>query len=233
MKNLRIHYFQHAGFEGLGSIEEWSHQNGHILTRTNLFEDIHFPSLSDFDWLVIMGGPMSVNDEDRHPWLKEEILFIQQAIDADKTVLGICLGSQLISKALGARVYRNAGKEIGWFDIDFTASAMETHLFSDLGDAIKVFHWHGETFDLPEKVIPLASSGATKNQGFIYNDKVLAMQFHIENTSASLKLMMDNCRNDLTPGKYVQTEKQILSESQLIKSNRKILFTILDRLAEV
>ena len=107
-----------------------------------------------------------------------------------------------------------------------------SNLFSDMGSALKVFHWHGDTFDLPENAIHLASSEACKNQAYVYNGKVLAMQFHLETTLNILQLMIDNGRMELKSGKYVQTEKEILANKHLIESNRKIMFTLLDRLAE-
>ena len=113
MKKLRIHYFQHVGFEGLGSIEEWVHLYGHSLTSTRFFERTSLPEISDIDWLIVMGGPMSVNDEEQFPWLADEKRFIRKAIDEGKTVLGICLGSQLVSAALGAGVYKKC-REGNW-----------------------------------------------------------------------------------------------------------------------
>ncbi len=97
MKPVRIHYFQHVAFEGLGHIETWAKQHKHKLTATNFFENHILPDLTEFDWLIIMGGPMSVYDIQNHPWIKEEIDFIQKAIRGQKTVIGICLGSQLIA----------------------------------------------------------------------------------------------------------------------------------------
>jgi GMP synthase-like glutamine amidotransferase len=231
MKKLRIHYFQHVAFEGLGSIEEWISVSGHSLTSTRFFENAAFTEISDFDWLIVMGGPMSVHDEEQYPWLADEKQFIRQAIEAGKKVIGICLGSQLVSVALGARVYQNKEKEIGWFDIELSHVALPDNLFSGLGNRLKTFHWHGDTFDLPENAIHLASSGGTRNQAYIYNGKVLAMQFHLEPTRSSLQQMIDNGRKELSKGKYVQTEKEILANKHLIESNRKILFKILERLS--
>lgn len=233
MKKLRIHYFQHVAFEGLGSIEEWVSVSGHVLTSTKFFESAVFPEISDFDWLIVMGGPMNVHDEEQFPWLADEKKFIRQAIDAGKTVLGICLGSQLVSAALRARVYKNKEKEIGWFDIELTPFAWSGNLFFDTGNKLKVFHWHGDTFDLPENAILLASSAGCKNQAYIYKDKVLALQFHLEPTLNSLKQMIDNGRQELTAGKFTQSEKEILRNKKLIEPDRKILFTILNRLAEL
>jgi GMP synthase-like glutamine amidotransferase len=232
MKKLRIHYFQHAGFEGLGCIEEWILSSGHSLNVTKFFENAVLPELSDIDWLIIMGGPMSVNDEERFPWLAEEKRFIRQAADAGKTILGICLGSQLISAALGAKVYPNKEKEIGWFDIKLTSSAQSGSLFFDMGSKIKVFQWHGDTFDLPDDAVHLAFSEGCRNQAFIYKTRVLALQFHLETTMNSLQQMIDYGRAELKMGKYVQTEQELLNNNQLLESNREIMFTLLDRLAK-
>ena len=232
MKKLLIHYFQHVPFEGLGNIEEWITLNGHSLTSTRFFESAILPEISDIDWLIVMGGPMSVNDEDKFLWLKEEKKFIRKAIDAGKVVIGICLGSQLVSAALGAEVYQNKEKEIGWFDIELTCFAKSDNLFFDMKDRLKVFHWHGDTFDLPENAIHLAYSKGCKNQAYIYKDRVLALQFHLEPTHNSLRQMIDFGRDQLKSGKYVQSEQELLKHDQLIETNRKILFNLLTRLAE-
>jgi len=232
METTKVHYFQHAEFEGLGSIEEWVKLSGHSLTSTKFFENIRFPEIDDIDWLIVMGGPMSVNDEQKFPWLAEEKKFIRKAIDAGKVVIGICLGSQLVSAALGAKVYQNPEKEIGWFDIELTCFAKTDKLFFDLKDRFKVFHWHGDTFDLPQNAIHLAYSRGCKNQAYLYKDRVLALQFHLEPTQRSLMQMIDYGRDELKSGKYVQTEQEMAEYSQYIDANRRILFTLLDRLAE-
>jgi GMP synthase-like glutamine amidotransferase len=231
MNKLKIHFFQHVNYEGLGSIEEWVSSYGHSLSSTRFFEDSHLPDLSDFDWLIIMGGAMSVNDEQHFPWLADEKRFIRQAVEAGKTILGICLGSQLISSSLGARVYQNKEKEIGWFDIEFTCFAKSDRLFSETGSLLKVFHWHGDTFDLPENAVHIAYSAGCRNQAYIYKDKVLALQFHLETTQSSLKEMIENGRKELIPSRYIQTEMELIGNNQLIESNKKILFMLLDRLA--
>jgi len=232
MKTTKIHYFQHADFEGLGSIEEWVTFSGHSLTATRFFEKIWFPEISDIDMLIIMGGPMSVNDEIKFPWLAEEKKYIRKAIDAGKAVIGICLGSQLVSAALGAKVYQNKEKEIGWFDIELTCFAKSDKLFFDMKERLKVFHWHGDTFDLPENAIHLAYSKGCKNQAYIYKDKVLALQFHLEPTQNSLRQMIEYGRDELKSDRYVQTEQELAEYSNLIDANRSILFTLLDRLAD-
>jgi GMP synthase-like glutamine amidotransferase len=233
MKKLRIHYLQHVPHEGLGSIEDWINSSIHSLTSTMLFEEGKLPDLSEIDWLIVMGGTMSVNDEKEYPWLADEKKFIRKAIDSGKIILGICLGAQLVSASLGARVYKNMEKEIGWYDIELTADALSGGLFNDFGSRFKVFHWHGDTFDLPENATLLASSEACKNQAFIYKDKVLALQFHMEPTWHSLYDMIESGKMDFTPGAYVQSEAQVMNSTQLLEANRKIMFELLARLAEL
>ena len=231
MKKLRIHYFQHVPHEGLGSINEWVSSNGHSLTSTKFFEDPLLPALTDIDWLIIMGGPMNVNEEEHFPWLADEKRFIHKAIDAGKTVLGICLGSQLISASLGDRVYKNKENEIGWFDVELTPSAQSGKLFFGMGKSLRPFHWHGDTFDLPDGAVHLASSAGCRNQAFIFGDKVLGLQFHLEIIPDLLLQMIEAGRKELTDGKYIQSEEEILKNIQLTDSHKKILFILLSRLA--
>jgi GMP synthase (glutamine-hydrolysing) len=232
MEKLNIHYFQHVSFEGLGSIEEWCIGNGHALSATRFYENATVPDLKEIDWLIIMGGPMGVNDEKKYPWLVTEKEFIQQAIAEEKTVIGICLGAQLLAQILGAKVYQNSQKEIGWFPIEFSSNASQHTLFSGLENPITVFHWHGDTFDIPEKAIHLASSKACRNQGFLYQNNILGLQFHLETTKESLRQMIANGRDELIKGKYIQTEKEIENRQDFFEDNRQFLFALLDRLAK-
>lgn len=232
MKHLRIHYLQHVSFEGLGNIEEWATVHGHDLFVTELYIDAVLPTPESFDWLIIMGGPMSVYDEQKYSWLIAEKQFIKQAIAANKTVIGICLGSQLLAEALGAKVYPNEQKEIGWFPIEFTSDASSHSLFSNIKIPKTVFHWHGDTFDLPPNAIHLAHSKACKNQAFLFNKKVLGLQFHLEMSEIALRTMIENGRSELIEAKYIQSEAMILSQKQFIEPNTKILFSILNTMTK-
>ena len=120
---MRAHYLQHVAFEGLGSIKSWLNRAGYGITKTLFFETVDLPDTGEIDLLVIMGGPMSVNDDVEFPWLVLEKEFIRSVITADKPVLGICLGAQLIASAMGAEVYRNPLKEIGWFPVQRVSSS--------------------------------------------------------------------------------------------------------------
>jgi GMP synthase-like glutamine amidotransferase len=203
MKTLRIHYLQHVVYEDLGCIKLWASENGHQLTSTKFFKNYALPEHSNYDWLIILGGPMGVYQQEKYKWLPIEKEFIKQSIEQNKTVIGICLGSQLIASALKAKVYPNKEKEIGWFPIN-VSEAIINPLFNK-EKCYTVFHWHGDTFDLPQNAALLASSEACANQAFIYSDKVIGLQFHLEVTINSLKRMIIFGASELTSGKYVQS----------------------------
>jgi GMP synthase-like glutamine amidotransferase len=206
---MRAHYLQHVPFEGLGSIAPWLDEAGYQVTRTGFFGPAELPDPSSIDFLIVLGGPMSVNDEDRFPWLIAEKQFIRKTIHAGKPVLGICLGAQLIACALGAGVYRNPVKEIGWFPVQGIASD-DPSVFQ-FPESIDVFHWHGETFDLPEGAVQLAKSEACLNQAFGFGNSVIGLQFHLETTPRAAQDIVSNCRDELIPAPYIQTEEKILS----------------------
>lgn len=203
---MKVHVLQHAPFEDLGSIRFCLDQRGAEISYTRCFAGERVPRLAEFDLLIAMGGPMSVNDEQDFPWLKDEKLLIQNAIARDIPVLGVCLGAQLIAGALGARVYPNPVKEIGWFPIHAVERAESSFVFPS---ACTVFHWHGETFDLPEGATPLARSEACEHQAFQLKRNVIGLQFHLEMTPESTLAMVENCRHELIPDRYVQSEAEL------------------------
>jgi GMP synthase-like glutamine amidotransferase len=206
---MNAHYFQHVSFEGLGSIESSLQTAGYRITKTRFFESEALPKPDEIDLLIVMGGPMSVNDEGEFPWLAQEKQFIHDIIESGKSVLGICLGAQLIASALGARVYRNPRKEIGWFPIQGIPSTGKATL--NFPPSVEVFHWHGETFDLPSGALRLARSEGCENQAFQFGRSVIGLQFHLETTPDSARGLVENCRNELLPAEYVQTDAEILS----------------------
>ena len=207
--HLRAHYLQHVPFEGLGSIETWLSASRAEVTVTKFFEDPALPEVDDLDLLVVMGGPMSVNDEADFPWLKAEKEFIRRAIGKDKAVIGICLGAQLIANAMGAAVRPNGTKEIGWFPIAGMRSDNRRELFS-FPQELLVFHWHGETFDLPADALRLAGNAACENQAFQIGRRVIGLQFHLETTPTTAHDIVHHCRDELQPARYVQTAAEIL-----------------------
>ncbi len=205
---MNAHFFQHVPFEGIGNIEPWLLAKGYEITSTQFYKHIQLPDYKKVDLLIIMGGPMSVNDEDVYPWLVKEKQFIRDCIGVGKAVLGICLGSQLIASAMGARVYRNPEKEIGWFPVQ----GIEPHdpMIFRFPSTFEVFHWHGDTFDLPKGSVHIARSEACKNQAFQLGKSVIGIQFHPETTPELLQEMISHGHEELVKSRYIQSEKEIL-----------------------
>ena len=223
---MRLHYLQHVHFESPGYILEWAEAQGADITSTHFYQDDYaLPTIDDFDFLVVMGGPMGVYDGDEYPWIKEEKQFIADVIAANKPVLGICLGAQFIANALNAKVYQGT-KEIGWYPVEKIASGEFLNAFPS---SQTVMHWHGDTFDLPEGATLLASNDVTKHQAFEYKNCV-ALQFHFEMRPDNVAQILENAENDLTDDPYVQSKEDIENENGYFESNREILFSILDTL---
>jgi GMP synthase-like glutamine amidotransferase len=226
MQKPNICILQHVDFEKPAFIEEWAIENEFNCSIIHIYAGQMLPTLGSFDILVIMGGPMGVYESNLYPWLTSELEFIKESIDKNKVVLGICLGAQIIAAALGAKVYKGPYKEIGWFPVIF-----EKNKYFDFPEKLTVFHWHGDTFDLPVNAQRIASSDAIINQAFIYNNKVLALQFHIEVMQESVNTMIQNCASDLSPGIYVQSAEELLNGAGQIPFNKKILYEILIKLS--
>ncbi|AOO64132.1 type 1 glutamine amidotransferase [Sulfurospirillum halorespirans] len=208
---MRAHCCQHVSFEGLGSIEIFLKSRHFEISYTRFYEDAKIPNLEEIDFLIIMGGPMSVNDEDKFSWLKKEKEFIRAFIETNKPVLGICLGAQLIASSMGAKVYPNTDKEIGWFPIEAVTSDEKITFHFPMSTT--VFHWHGETFDLPKNAICLAKSKACYNQAFQLGGHIIGLQFHLEMTKQTLHEMVLNGKDELIISPFVQSEDEILSIS--------------------
>jgi len=228
---MNIHCLQHVPHEGLGSIDEWIRARNHTITKTLLFDNTTFPDVDKIDLLVVMGGPMSVNDEHFLPWLKEEKRFIKQTIDAEKIVVGFCLGAQLIANVLGGRVYKNEHKEIGWADLRITDAGLSSKAFAGFPKQLSVFQWHGETFEIPQLSRLAATNDACRNQALIYNDRVVGLQFHLEVGEADVTAWIENGADELTEGKYVQTKEQMLGDTGKFTDMRKWLFGLMDNMA--
>jgi len=192
---MRVLVFRHVPFEGLGLIEPPLAASGIGVDFADLYQpSAPLPDIGAYRALVFMGGPMSVNDD--LPYLRSEMEFIRQAMARRQPVLGVCLGAQLVARALGGAVRRNGAREIGWYPLTFTPAAAGDLLFDGLS-AETVFHWHGETFDLPPGAELLASSGLCRNQAFRIGPRVHALQFHLEVTP---EMIADWCAQDQNSG---------------------------------
>jgi GMP synthase-like glutamine amidotransferase len=230
-RSLRIHYLQHVPFEGPGFIESWAMVRGHRLTSTRLYAGQRLPTAEELDWLVILGGPMSVYDENRYPWLAREKRFIGEALHWEKGVIGICLGAQLLACVLGAKVMRNPCVEIGWHPVEKIVQASQSNLSGFLPDRFSAFHWHGDTFEIPRGAVHLARSQACETQAFAFGDRVAAFQFHLESTRESVEQLVHNCPEDLADGPYVQGAAEMLTDLDRFRAINGLMADFLDGLA--
>ncbi|MEK6806255.1 MAG: type 1 glutamine amidotransferase [Pseudomonadota bacterium] len=230
MKPQRAHWLQHAEHEDSGCIEPWLISRGHQVTHTRLFAGESLPDASSFDWLIIMGGPMNIYEHDRHPWLIPEKKLINDAIVTNKKILGICLGSQLLSDVLGGAVTKNKYQEIGWFKVELTEDGVNSP-YSVAGHEFLAFHWHGDTYALPPQAKCLARSEACGQQAFSHGARRLGLQFHLEVT-------VDDAREWLKvdapkPERYVQSVEEILRDPTRFSENNRLMRKLLEQMEAI
>ncbi len=188
---MNVLVIKHVDIEGPGLIEDCLRTERIPCQIFSLESGLHLPKLDDLTHLVFLGGPMNVYEEDRYPFLKEEDLFIKEAIQRGKSILGICLGAQLIAKALGAKVFKAPAKEIGWYDVSLTRIGSIDPIFSRLPKTFPVFQWHEDTFEIPHRAILIATSSLVPHQAFLYGDNVYGIQFHLEVTQEMIHEWME------------------------------------------
>jgi GMP synthase-like glutamine amidotransferase len=228
---MHIHFIQHMPFEYPGSIADWAAERNHTTTYTKVFEDATFPLISTFDMLVIMGGVMGVYEEDQYAWIPAEKSFIKNAIKSKKKVLGVCLGAQFIAEALGAKVFPHTIKEIGWLPVE---KVMPHKLTEKFPQTFTTFHWHGDTFTLPQNAVHLFKTKACEQQGFVYNDHVAGLQFHLEVKEDLLNGMTENERAELIKDEYVQTEDEVKNlMKDYISQQEKFMYYLLDAFVQL
>lgn len=196
-----VQVLQHVEFEGLGSIEVWLSARDASVRYTRFFVDPELPARAAVDMVVVLGGPMSANDQRRYPWLRREKEFVNAAIRRGVPVVGVCLGAQIIASAMGQVVFPGRQKEIGWFPVEGIDSGEDAFRFPS---SATVFHWHGETFDLPAGAVHLARSPACEQQAFQVGCKVIGLQFHLETTPETVGAMVEHCGHELVDGEYIQ-----------------------------
>lgn len=197
-------------FEGPGQIQTWADGQNHAVATTRLYQEDKLPAMDAFDLLVVMGGPMGANDDSRFAWMRREKLFIEESIHRQKKVLGVCLGAQLIASVLGAKVYANREKEIGWFPIELNPPGARGTPMSRLDQRSVVFHWHGDTFDIPKDAVHLARSRACENQAFALGKHVIALQFHLEVATPQIEKLVMNCAHELVDTPYVMDPREMM-----------------------
>lgn len=206
---------QNASHEGAGTIEDYFKKNNIAYTTVDLSKKGYkIPDPSGYNALIVMGGPMNVYETDEFPYLIEEEKIIKTAIERNYLVLGICLGAQMMAKALGAKVTKGKTKEIGWYDINLTEDGIEDKTLGQLGNKVKVFQWHGDTFDIPSGAVRLAGSELFPNQAFRYGKRAYALQFHLEVTEDIIKNWLKHGEEELKPLKGIIDPKKIVDDNK-------------------
>ncbi len=212
---MNVLIVKHIGVEGPGSIGMHLHQEGIPYRILNLEANERFPKLDGLTHVILLGGPMNVYEEDRYPFLAQEDLFIKEAVQRGKRILGICLGAQLIAKALGAKVYRAPAKEIGWYDLSLTKEARSDPVFSGFPETFSAFQWHGDTFDLPKAAKLIATSDPILNQAFRYGENAYGLQFHLEVTEEMIGEWVKEYEEEFEPEDFPRFSKeQILKDTE-------------------
>ncbi len=210
---MKVHWFQHVEFEGLGLIESWLRARGHEITATRWWAgETAGAEATDCDWLVVMGGPMNIYQHRDYPWLVAEKAAIAAAVARGARVLGVCLGAQLIADVLGGKVMQNAEREIGWWPVRGVASGAtgvggERYAFPV---EVTVLHWHGDTFTLPPGARRLAESDGCAQQAFAVGERVLGLQFHLEMGAGAVEEIVKACADEVAAGgRWVQSAEAI------------------------
>lgn len=211
----KIMVFQHVPYEPLGTLDPLLRAHNHRIRYINFGRHPDSqPDISDYAALIVLGGPMNVTDIANHPYLATEIAVIQQALAANKPILGICLGSQLLAAACGAAVKPADSSEIGWYQLRPTAAATNDELLSCWNNHEMIFQWHGHTFDIPTSGTHLIEGDGCRNQAFRVGANAYGFQFHLEVTEALIQRWVSLPQHQIELGDNpLQRRTQILAET--------------------
>ncbi|MBC8743723.1 type 1 glutamine amidotransferase [Lactobacillus sp. Marseille-P7033] len=214
---MRINVLQHTPNEGPGTIQQWSQDHGHEMYIYHPYQFGNLPTATETDMLIILGGPMSPNDD--LPWIKQERVLIQQLLDAHKPIFGACYGAQQIAKTLGYAVKKAPHKEVGWAPV---------YLKNNIIPGIPEIHWHEEMFEVPDQADLLFSSDLVKNQGFIMNDNVIGLQFHFEPGPDNVReIAVNDDQYPLDHNDLHQTGAEIIAHG-VPAENKRVMYQLLD-----
>lgn len=229
---MRIRAIQNVPFEDPAGIGLWARKRGHELAVTQAYAGQPLPEPGDFDLLVLLGGDMSVHDERQFPWLRTLKDCLGRAVAAGRSVLGVCLGAQLLCEILGGRVTANAHKEIGWHRVSLTPWGGQSRAFAGFPREFTAFHWHGETFSIPRGAAWLAQSQACAHQAFAVEAKLVGLQFHLETTPESMERLMAGAASDITPGPFVQDPGDMRAGLGNLKAAGELMDKLLDNMTK-
>ncbi|MDE2148640.1 MAG: type 1 glutamine amidotransferase [Gammaproteobacteria bacterium] len=224
---MRVVCLQHAAHEAPGALSPWLAARGLRPQLVRVYAGEPVPPTERYDWLIVLGGPMNVDDHAGHPWLVGEKVALKRALDAGRRLFGICLGAQLLAQALGAAVTRNPEPEVGWFDVELTAAGRAHRWCTELPQRFAAFHWHGDTYSLPPGAVRLAYSQACAEQAFAWGRRVLGLQFHLEVGAEDAARWL--ALSPPPPGRYVQAAAEVLGQPQRFADNQRWLTALLER----
>lgn len=218
-----VNVLQHTPNEGPGSIQKWAHLHHHEFYVYHPYQFGILPTAEETDFLVILGGPMSPNDD--LPWIKQERQLIKKLLARNVPILGICYGAQQIVKTLGYQVKKAPVKEVGWGPV-----TVQTDMIKGLPHELAVLHWHEEMFEIPQEAKILFSNDNLQNQGFVLGKQAVGLQFHLEPEEDNLKEIVVNDAQYISGSVFQQTAEQIIS-APIPPVNEAAMFSILDYLA--
>jgi GMP synthase-like glutamine amidotransferase len=239
---MRILCLQHDPLDGPGALLDWASERDHTVSTCLICTGEPLPPLDSFDLLVSLGGPMGAYEEEKHPWLTDEKEYLRQSLAAGKTILGLCLGCQLLADALGGKAFRHSCKEFGWQPIESLPEGVEwfdsNHASQSSEQDDKVifhaFQWHGDTYALPPGAVHLARNAATEQQAFLIKgpsgNRAIGLQFHLEWTETMAREALAEPDVAPPPSAFVQTPEEILTDPSLFVAARGRFHAMLDRL---
>lgn len=223
-EKMIINVLQHTPNEGPGSIEAWAKQHHHDFYVYHPYQFGILPTAQQTDFLVILGGPMSPNDD--LPWIAQERKLIKELLDKDVPILGVCYGAQQIAKTLGCQIKKAPVKEVGWAPVE-----LQSDKISDLPQELTVLHWHEETFEIPEEADVLFSNENLTNQGFVLGHKAVGLQFHLEPEQNDINEIVVNDSQYIEGSVLNQTAEQVISKV-IPTANQEAMVSILDYLTK-
>lgn len=232
---MRLHLLEHDPDDfSKTNITAWAAKKGYKVSKTDVFKMEALPSLSNFDWLMIMGGAQHAWEEDAHPWLVNEKQFIKRVLADGKIVLGICFGAQLLGEALGGQVLANKHREIGWYSVFLSNEGKKSFLFKNAPETFLTFHWHSDHFSLPAGCTQLAFSKSSPNQAFIHNElPFVGLQFHPEYTLDMVRSFSRQYGHEWLPGPFVAGKEALLAKTEKIPETYWLMETLLDNMVQI